>query len=134
MEDKLEKHIKIGYKVTNNASGSWTITPREIGYRKYKLKETTYPNINCGPLAIFDTLENAKVYLLKGWDHIQKYGYNSYFNFGKIYKCKYRVSENDTFWMGERQSFHFTPEGTMYADWITLLQEIPKDQIVKRNK
>jgi hypothetical protein len=112
--------IKQGYKVVYNSPfkkqplcSVWS--PKTIPY--YKGKKTKRP-IKCGPLAVFNSLENAQ-------------------NFAsiddQIFKCRYKESKDKKFWFFNtinglieysEYSTERLPKGTRFADWVILLERI----------
>lgn len=81
----------------------------------YKINEYILPQIGGGPLAVFDTLENAKRLCLESSIH-------------KIFKCQYKQSKHKTLWFlsGKKKikTTNRLPTGTKFADAVKLLEEI----------
>lgn len=98
-------------------SASWIAgTPFGVVYRQNK---SAKPHPNCGPLGLFDTEENARRYVASMPPSSRKHL--------AIYNCQYIPSSNNHFWVwegGEKCSINDIPRGTIYADEITLLEEL----------
>ena len=84
----------------------------------YKVGKWTKRPKGCGPLAVFDTYEQAKEFL----------GYYDDFLQREIYSCKYRRSTDTCFWYTGKHSFTSTsdgiPDGTVFANRVKLLEQI----------
>ena len=99
-EDRhLESALNIGVIVRYNKKG-WTHRPKD-----------------CGPLAVFKTVEDARQ------------GFVFSVNDLTIFKCEIKKSKDKTLWtlyMQWRDTMHpyDLPEGTMLADKVKLLEEV----------
>ena len=108
------ENIKTGYKIIclNMASFS---RPFTYGGIEYKLNQKVYPRKGCGPLCVFDTLEDVKNFS----------DFFIYDNAVRIFKCKYEESEEDKIWDYFHEiSLSDLPYGTKLADWVELTEEI----------
>ena len=69
---------------------------------------------NCGPLAVFKNLKNAKRFMERNDRHFL----NRYF-----YKCKYKKSKDKYLWNDEGEQLHMVPKGTRFADKVLLIKQ-----------
>lgn len=101
------------YKVVEKLSnGSLTSCFIEHPKMTYAIGVKTVPPENCGPLAAFETLKDAKEF------------FNSRSSF-RIYKCEIEESNERALWNGYIRREDWTlPAGTIFCDSITLLSEI----------
>ena len=116
----------IGYKVIYGGRGhleSYIINGEYVV--KYEIGKKAYPAI--GKLFVFDTLENAREFAGHG-----------------IFKCRFKKSKYqrkyiptdrrsgaiELFWRNNIRSlrsqlfFIHPPEGTIFADWVELIEEV----------
>ena len=110
--------IKTGYKLTTKLVDG-TETSLIFGYTSdviYKKYHWTYPQDNCGPLAVFDTLENAKKLLNEYRDE----------DSCRIHECEYIPAIGETnLWMindqDDTECSNFYVKGTIFAAAVRLL-------------
>lgn len=136
-----EKHI--GYKIVRVTGGKYysAVMCNDVGKVggmkkrecvEYKLNTPAYPDPNCGPLCIFDSLENAETFLLyEGSCNKMTH---------TIFKAEYTPSTHVknldyVIWYPQLTYlgvFRYTngcyefelPKGTVLCDSITLLEEV----------
>lgn len=77
----------------------------------YELKKKTVSKEGCGPLAAFETLENAK-----------EFKHDFVGSRGKIFRCRIKRSKRIGLWLEDTNIL--MPRNTIYCDSITLLSEI----------
>ncbi len=109
-----------GYKVITDARHSAIVTISTGGVEYPKLKKTK-PKKLCGPLCIFDTLDQAM-------DFVQKRCIITAFRESdfQIVTCKYKKSKTAAIWNTDSWSSEFglssLPRGTVLADSVTCLE------------
>ena len=107
--------IKTGYKVVRLNMNSFS-KPFLFGGIKYKLNKKVFPKEGCGPLCIFDNLENIKEFFLS---------YNSTPINYRVIKCNYEESEEKKVWNDFEEIFlQVLPSGTKLANWVELIEEV----------
>ncbi len=100
-----------GYKVVKFISGFYysIFSSKQV---EYSLDYKTHRPDNCGPLALFDSIQSVKQFLLN----------NTMFTVPYIYKCQYKESTDRRLWhstyCGKIMYYTYTPIGTVFADWI----------------
>jgi len=72
--------------------------------------KTTRPDL-CGPLAVFDRLEDATSFFYTVMGNL------------RIFKCEYTPSKESYLWKENEREFHL-PKGTMLAEDVTLLEAL----------
>ncbi len=108
-----------GYKVVNKTreDGIYQSCFTFKSPVKYPIGESTKRPKWCGPLTVFETIEDAREFI---W-HYKHLGIGD-----NIFECSYAKSHATTIWNPE---FRFPkcelPEGTMLADSVTLIKEEP---------
>ena len=119
-----------GYKVVHGAPSarangapvlrSSGITEHEGLSRIYRRDGWTYPHERCGPLAVFEDIENANEFAAryKGWKG-SSYEY-------EVWECEYTPStdKNMWTWMDEPPSPDSIPDGTVLADGVRLTEQV----------
>jgi hypothetical protein len=83
----------------------------------YEIGKITVPSPNWGPLAVFDTEQEAREFK----DSID------FYNTFRIFKCEYTKSKHKRLWVGylpSRGKDSNFPPGTRFADSVTLLEEV----------
>ena len=105
-------NIKTGYKVVREDMTSYW-TSISLGGIEYSLNKKVYPKSGCGPLCVFDNLDDAEYFVY--------YSGCSY----KIFKCNYEESKEIMIW----NNYCETPSsslilGAKLANWIELTEEI----------
>ena len=107
---------RIGYKVLTEDRRSLImsfnmnfITPLKYNHgHHYKKNKTIKPRFNCGPLAVFNTWDNASNF--KTADEI-------------VVRCKFTLSTHINLWIDdEHKKTGDFPTGTMFADSVTCLE------------
>lgn len=124
--DKQE--VRVGWKVTTEGMNSCVVMPRGGRSVKYKKGEWVQPDERCGPLCVFGSLPEAL--LFAEWGDV-------------IWRCFYVPSRQDSVWVlsvetiGDVTNKVFTfprilwnrlgnlPEGTVLADAVYLIDEVP---------
>lgn len=124
--DKQE--VRVGWKVTaDNMRSCVTVPPGKRGV-EYKRGAWAQPDERCGPLCVFDSLPEALLFAERG---------------DRIWRCFYVPSRQDSVWVldvetigaGTNEAFTFPmlfwnrlgnlPEGTVLADAVYLIDEVP---------
>jgi len=111
-----------GYKVVRTFKTGKIISAYSDGHIvEYKIGEWVKRPDGCGPLAVFNTLENAKDFVFKG-------------TFGptrKIFLCEYESSILNYLWCRYtlqdkkmRREKHLLPIGTQLAERVMLIREV----------
>ena len=80
----------------------------------YRLNEWVEPFLGDGPLACFDSMENA-------------YSFCPYDDYFKVYECEYNESEERELyrtWRPWRTPINECPQGTVFASRVKLLEEV----------
>jgi hypothetical protein len=126
---------EIGYKIVRRENGGYYsyIIDREkyFGTVEYKVGEWVEPRDGCGPLAVFETLEDAREFLAGPYKHVESC----------TFKCKYEQSLQqemrcysiyflDPFQRGyleQCMTLFSAPEGSVLADKVMLLEEEEDD-------
>ena len=106
------KYVKTGYKVVYFFKSELfsIFSHAEV---KYILNQKVYPKKGCGPLCVFDTLENAKK------------SYLPFFCGFKVFKCNYKESKKKKIWNNRyKSSLKDLPSGTRLANWVELIEEV----------
>lgn len=124
----------IGYKVVGvdkkGGLHSWAFYKDRNGVRFYFVCCTTVPKKDCGPLGVFDTLEEAMETAV-GFNHHVPSSI-------QVWMCVYRRSQAQKFWrvVGERENVPKTfvgsvcqvydnlPKGTVFASAVRLIQRV----------
>jgi len=122
-EEKWEE----GYKIVETICGklySFTMQTRPTAYRK---KATTVPKIGYGPLAVFDTLENALRFI--GYPDVGPVARHA-----EIWRCRYVPSKGTELFHPDFFSktlqrtlpLRACPKGTRLADKVFLIERVKK--------
>jgi len=86
---------------------------------KYKKRRWTKRPENCGPLAIFNTIESA-IYFIRHHGGLH--------NDRNLYLCKYKESKEKLLYKqyatGKISTWKLTPEGTIFADEVKIIKEL----------
>ena len=113
--------IKTGYKIvqinSDGSYGSCSLFSHVKGFTKYKLNKWVNHKKNCGPLAVFDFLNNVKFFIEE----------NLIIGNIKTFECEYIESKLNSLFVyksGENLECFATPHGTCYADRVKLIKEI----------
>lgn len=114
--------FKHGYKIVDQndrsfSTGAWGA---EVDYKRNML---VGPRAGCGPLAVFNTLENVKEFLDRfGWMPAMV----------RVYECTYVASEDTFLWKKNipYNGFQDLPPGTRFASLVSLNRRLfyVKDQ------
>ena len=83
----------------------------------YKIGKWAKRPEKCGPLAVFDTVENAKGFIDSGFDS------------KKFFRCKYKPSKETRLYKtykggGVSEKEWALPYGTIFADKVKIIKEI----------
>ena len=109
--------MKMGYKVARVLQDGTIISSRTAWYKgsvvKYKIGEFVKPNNNCGPLAVFESLDNIKSFFDK----------NEMNDDDKIFKCVYCESKYEKLW-NPSYELNTLPPGTKLACKVKLIKEV----------
>jgi len=103
----------IGYKIVKKDLTSSFMN----GYAsvQYKIGKWVYPKKDCGPLAVFTNLNDAK-------ENFRNNLHN------KIFRCKYKISHISHLANKYRiMPAYFLPYGTDFAESVKLLEEIKNE-------
>lgn len=116
--------IEKGVKLLDRKGGRLTsFCAPSLGAITYPIGKWVGPRFYCGPLAVFDTLENALQFMRLYYGIESKRflppGY-AFFN------CLFIRSRYQTFWAGAAGKIHCPPfpTGTQFADLLQLVEEI----------
>lgn len=117
METTIAKGFKI---VTNELDALFSaIVHLEIGSVEYKPNEWIHPNQGCGPLAVFNTMENLMKFVSFFYGLIEP---------SEIWECEYEPSEKKRMYMNDKYERYLTlgnaPEGTVLADKVKLTKKV----------
>lgn len=99
----------------------------------YRRKKWISPAEGCGPLGVFDDLEDAKAFLFHEYPSVEK----SEYTIPRLFECEYRPSDEEGFWEasvdplgniipGEKCPWD-VPVGTKYAASVRLGREVCYD-------
>lgn len=100
----------IGYKVLYNRS---MFSPLGLnGMVEYKINEWVSPNKDCGPLCVFNNIQDAINFMGESFDSF------------RIYECLYEPSEEKHIYFGLKEigkSLYRLPKGTVLASRVKLI-------------
>ena len=125
----MRKKCKVGYKICMVKDGKYIsgLIPNFNGIMirnnsvEYKLNRCTKRNEGCGPLAVFDNIEDALSYPRRS---AYDFKVNTKY---VIFKCYYRESSDKMLWVNNKKVFKdYVPDGTAFADTVNL-KEIVKE-------
>jgi hypothetical protein len=118
----MRKGVKEGWKVTTSWGRSCIISG--YGEVEYKVGEKTFPQKDCGPLAVFTSEQTAKDFFIA--DTRQSFNPKA-----RVHKCLYKQSKEKELY---RRPYRDTatsylmvvkcksiPKDTDYADWVEIL-------------
>ena len=108
----MSKKLKSGFKILIRFGRESMFISTASGGVKYNKKKITRPKEECGPLAVFDTLNEAEKFI-KGFSPPR--GEGSYI----VVKCSYRPSETKCVFIKGGSIRTFLPTGTRLADTVT---------------
>ena len=117
--------MKVGYKLVSfKGNKKWSFNLKvfdtiEKGCVEYIVGKPAIPKADCGPLALFDTVENARNFLAS-------FNNRWIYDTGRIYQCQYKPSSETTLWYGDLVCEAFLPLGTILADEIILGKAVRK--------
>ncbi len=83
----------------------------------------------CGPMAVFDTLENLKEFLKCDWVSYS-------IKIHRAYKCEYSPSKENRLWhrqFGMIYDRTNLPQGTVLADSVRLLEKVSLDDMIRHS-
>jgi hypothetical protein len=107
-----------GFKVVSSNLESIAITG--LGKVAYFVGKRATPNIGCGPLCVFNWLEDAIAFA-----EVSLGAEKSSSNNPRIFSCQFEPSRHWYVWHNNRGiPVYELPLGTILADWIMLEQEI----------
>jgi len=117
-----KKKYKQGFKICRFVGGKYFSAFVDGNVTTYKKNRWTKRPKKSGPLAVFDTLKNAR-------DFIGMYSYiNS--DFRQIINCVYKESKDKILYMtyedGDIKKKFFPPRGTMFAEKVKLSNRVHK--------
>jgi hypothetical protein len=121
---------KIGYKflkVNIRGLSSFFINGRTV---RYRLNEEIKPFDGDGPLGLFVDEESAKEFFRSYRKSCYRHDKETLSGRCKLYKCKYRESNENNFWfvsnISKKRNYNklTIPSGTTFASSIILLEEV----------
>jgi len=112
----LMNKLRIGYKLVRQLQNKYYSAIETIGMAEYKINEYTKPLFHCGPLAVFESLQDAIRFN------------NALPRKCKIFECQYLESSASTLWRPIETCIGYDeasmPKGTKLADNVMLTEEI----------
>ena len=115
--------IQIGYKIVHRTYSNKLVSCWQVDHpSRYGIGVVTVPLEDCGPLAVFGTLNAAEQFL------IHLYGCAGQW---EIYKCRYQptnenlIDSRRALWNhGSYTSLGYLPTGTILAESVELIEKI----------
>jgi hypothetical protein len=108
------KNIKIYYKVVRSDMSS-VIMNHHNGLI-YELNIRTFPKNGNGPCAVFNSFKTALYFT------------DARFSPTRIFKCEIKKSKHKMLWyinvFNQKIICNYPPDGTVYADWVKLIEEV----------
>lgn len=124
----MKQEIRTGWKVVKrvkSANGRWkseslTRDPCSPGYVIYPNRKWAYPRIGCGPLCVFQSHFEAKIFA----DRMRGLPLTDKKVSIVIFICRYKPSAAFSIWVKgcERRAKETTPRGTVLADAVMIMQ------------
>lgn len=109
--------MQIGYKIVKLPQHTSCIVFSEDVVVYYPLREWAEPQLNCGPLCVFRTLQDAQ-----RWYCRAKFLPRN----RRIFKCFFEESDETSTWEGRicKTKLDLLPHGTALADRVKLIEEV----------
>ena len=111
----IKKGVKVLYRKSRTVYEScYAPTPGTI---QYPIRKWVGPQGRCGPLAVFDTLENARLFI-KVY-HVSRAG---------VWECEYIPSNYQVLWVVGVENLirPYCPVGTQFADKVRIVNLIER--------
>ena len=128
------ENIKTGYKIvlfleegTYHSCSFYYYLSKFNLHVEYSLNKKVYPKKGCGPLCVFDNLDDVKNFLIKE-DVVLNILDPNFFSF-KLFKCNYEESNEIKVWRFSKKlispevSLSKLSSGTRLASWVELIEE-----------
>jgi len=123
--NRLVSEVRTGYKIvrvrttvcdgitTKRLSSCFITSEYKV---VYEAGSWVKPQVNCGPLSVFESIETAKKFMVDHFGQRDKL---------QLWKCEYVRSYSTKMWTPFRRFYSaILPKGTKLADKVKLIEEI----------